>query len=205
MFLSHAFAFVDPDRLDAMENPWKTEFETGFSGGPPLLLTAYDIIQVHIYFTYKKTYGIMPWDEYARNVVALFDAWLAQRDAMDSPEWDGVKAMPVWISETGVSYMVAGMEVPRVKSCNQRELALRRTVSFDRLCFHPKAEAVCYYTIRNEDPAFDARTHDFNEGILMNDGTVTASYDLFAIANGQAQIVYPLSYEPAPELAISGY
>ena len=72
MFLSHAFAFVDPDRLDAMENPWKTEFETGFSGGPPLLLTAYDIIQVHIYFTYKKTYGIMPWDEYARNVCLLY-------------------------------------------------------------------------------------------------------------------------------------
>ncbi len=101
-FLSHAFAFVDLARLATMENPWMTEWEA-FIGAPPALLTACDILNVHIYFGYKKSCGPMPWDEYARNVVTLFDAFLAQRDAMPSPEWDVVKAKPVWITETGVS------------------------------------------------------------------------------------------------------
>lgn len=201
-FLSHAFAFVDPARLAAMENPWKTEWEA-FLPTPPALLTACDILNVHIYFGYKKSYGIMPWDEYARNVVALFDAFLEQRDAMPDPEWDVVKAKPVWITETGVSYVFAGMEVDGFKWGNQDQLALFRTAAYDDLCFHEKADAVFEFCMRNELEEYDARDHPFNEGILNFDGSITASYERFAIMNGADDIVYPLHFVEAEELVIT--
>ena len=109
----------------------------------------------------------------------------------------------MWITETGVSYVFAGMEVDGFKWGNQDQLALFRTAAYDDLCFHEKAEAVFEFCMRNELEEYDSRDHSVNEGILRFDGSITASYDRFAIMNGVENIVNPLHFVEAEELVIA--
>lgn len=91
---------------------------------------------------------------------------------------------------------------------NSIELSTFRVMTYDALANHPDAEAAFYYTIRNELVDYDARHHNFNEGILLNGDAdlpiyATPSYNLFGYSNSVAEPDVPLDYAPAPEPSIT--
>lgn len=210
-FLSHAFAFPNPALITTMANPWFTEVDAGFGATPPPLLTECDALNVHIYFTYTRFRTILTWDEYARLVYQFFDQFVQQLDSMPSPDWDVVKAKPIWITETGVSLNYAGMNGAKFAWGNEQELALFRAAAFDALANHPRCEAVFCYTARNEEPTWDVRgnggpgVQNFNTGLLRYDGTVTASYEVMGNCNGIQNPAPPMHFEPAADFTFSVY
>lgn len=208
-FLSHAFAYLDPDALAPMTNPWQAEFDQ-LTPSPPAHLVSCNIINVHIYYSYKLRYRIQTWDEYRQRTLALFEDFLSVLRGQQGAGWDVVNRKPIWISEFGVSYNFAGLdEIPGQKWGNSSELATFRVATYDALANHPDVDACFYYTMRNELAAYDERDHDFNEGILLNGDadlpiSYTPSYALFGYSNGVDEPEVPIEYAPAPEPVIAG-
>ncbi|GEM_PF-3492814 len=206
--VGHAFAYNNPLLVIGMGNPWTTEFEA-FGGTPPAHLLTCDIVNVHIYYGLKLRFRIQTSDEYRARTVALFDQFVSMLRQQRGAEWDVVARKPIWITETGVSYNFAGMdyeaaeEAGMTKWGNSTELSTFRVMTYDALSNHPDAGAAFYYTIRNELVDYDARDHNFNEGILLNGDAdlpiyTTPSYNLFGYSNSVAEPDVPLDYAPAP-------